>query len=362
VGHGPAVVADNRAVVAACADPDEGNRQKFIKKCGALSSYSSHEEMLDKAELDAVVIATPPWLHADHVEDVAGKGLGVLCEKPLAGTIEDCDRIIASRDRHHIYLQAGHSKRFEVGFQLIKEWLADRRFGPIHQMSVYWHYYIPDFEKDPARFVIDKSRDWLNLDLLKMWGAWRMLDARSGGGDFYDHGPHYIDLSRFLLGDIETISAETNDLVPSRLFEDQAIATIRLSSGCLVMMEKSNQVIGRPSGFETGFLYGERGKIRFECEQEYKMKPMKVWRYGYKNIPLNVWSPAVRTFGKKNTLYFRQMRHFIDMLTGEKTLERSFHGPWAATAEDAREAVVWTKAAYHSATEGTKIKRNELPL
>lgn len=362
VGHGPAVLGDGRAVVAACADPDDENRKLFARACRARSAYSDHREMLDKADLDAVVIATPPWLHAEHVEDAAERKLAILCEKPLASTVEDCDRILAARNRHGVLVQVGHSKRFEVGFQRIKEWIDREKLGRVHQMSVCWHYYIPDFEKNPARFVIEKARDLLKVDLLKEWGFWRLMDPRSGGGDFFDHGPHYIDLARFLLGEIETISAETNDLVPSRLFEDQAVATLRLSSGCLVVLEKSNQVIGPPTGFEIGFLYGERGKVRFECEQEYKMKPMKVWRYGLPNIPLDIWTPAVREFGKRKTLYYRQMRHFIDRLTGEETLRRSFDGPWASTVEDARAAVLWTKAAYRSAEEGVKIKRAELPL
>ncbi|HUT55772.1 MAG TPA: Gfo/Idh/MocA family oxidoreductase [bacterium] len=360
VGHGPAVLADDRAVAAACADPDAGNRERFAKKTRARAAYADHREMLDRADLDAVVIATPPWLHAGHVEDAAQHGLAILCEKPLAGTLEDCDRIIASRDRHQVMVQAGHSKRFEIGFQRIKEWVAQGELGRVHQMSVYWHYFIPDFTKNPARWLIGKSRDWLGKDLLKEWGAWRMLDPRSGGGDFFDHGPHYIDLARFILGEVMSISAETNNLVPGRLFEDQAVATLRLENGCLVVLEKSNQVIGRPTGFEHGFIYGARGKLRFECEQEYKLRPMKVWRYGLANIPLDRWTPAVRPVGKRRSLYFRQMRHFIDRLTGGETLSKNFPGPWAATAEDARMAVAWTKAAYRSSEQGVKIKRDEL--
>ena len=130
----------------------------------------------------------------------------------------------------------------------------------------------------------------------------------------------------------------------------------------MVMLEKSNQVVGRPTGFEIGYLYSERSKVRFTCEQEYKMKPMKVWRYGLPNIPFDVWTPAVRPYGRKNSLYFRQMRHFIDRLTGEETLRKDFDGGWASTAEDAREAVVWTKAAYRSAEQGVKVRRDELPL
>ena len=362
VGHGPALRADGRAVIAACADPDDQNRERFARQNRIPAAYRDHREMLEKEDLDAVVIATPPWLHADHVEDAASRGVAILCEKPMAGTVEDCDRIIASRDQHGVLLQMGHSKRFEVGFQRIKEWIAAGRLGRVHQLSVCWHYYIPDFSKNPAKLVLDKANAWFHRDLLKEWGAWRMLDARSGGGDFFDHGPHYLDLCRFLLGEIESISAETNNLVPSRLFEDQAVATLRLSTGCLVALEKSNQVIGRPTGFEVGYLYAEKSKVRFECEQEYKLQPMRVWRYGFYNIPLDLWTPTWTPRGKANTLYFRQMRHFLDRLTGEETLARRFAGPWAATAEDAREAVLWTKAAYRSAEQGIKIKRSELPL
>jgi len=362
VGHGPAVEADHRAVIAAGADPDQTNRERFAKKFRVRASYRDHREMLDKEDLDAAVIATPPWLHAEHVEDAAQKGLAILCEKPMAETIEDCDRIIASRDQHGVLLQMGHSKRFEIGFQRIKEWLLEGKLPQPHQMSVYWHYYIPDFTRNPAKFFIVKAKDWFKLDLLKEWGAWRLLDPRSGGGDFFDHGPHYLDLARFLLGEIESISAETNNLVKSRLFEDQAVAALRLNTGCIVVLEKSNQVIGRPTGFEVGYIYSEGAKVKFECEQEYKLKPMKVWRYGFYNIPLDVWTPAVYPWGKTNTLYFRQMRHFLDRLTGEETLPRRFEGPWAATAEDAREAVLWTKAAYLSAEQGFKVKRSQLRL
>jgi len=132
VGHGPAAAADSRAVLAACADPDDGNRGRFAKRYKIAAAFRDHRDMLERARLDAVVIASPPWLHAEHVEDCAARGLAILCEKPLAGTIEDCDRIVAAGNNYPVLLLIGHSKRLEVGFQRIKEWISAGRLGRVH--------------------------------------------------------------------------------------------------------------------------------------------------------------------------------------------------------------------------------------
>ena len=359
VGHGPAIIADSRARLVAVADPDDGNRTSFARRFRAGHSFKDHREMLRQVPLDAVVIATPPWLHREIFEDCIAGGVNILCEKPLATTVADCSRIAELAQKTDKIIQICHSKRFETGFQRIKEWCESDVLGRVYQMSIAWHYYIPDFSRGFLRKSLDLFKK-AGFDFEKKYGTWRYFDERTGGGDFFDHGPHYIDLMRFFFGEIESVYCKTGYSCPGRIFEDQAIATFTLSNGALAVMEKSNLALGRPDGFETGTINAEKARIRFEAFQEYSHKPMKLGIYRPINIIPDMFTPVRLPRGIQNTLYFRQMTHFIDRLRGMDSLERSFSGRWAADIADAAIAVAWTLAAYRSSREGREIRRHEL--
>lgn len=359
VGHGPAIISDERARITAIADPDDENRARFERAFRVPAAYSDHQAMLEKEELDAVVIASPPWLHRGQLRDAISAGTHVLCEKPIATSLEDCRAMVAMAEGHPKVVQAGHSKRFETGFQEIKQTIDSGMMGDIYQMSIYWHYYIPDFGSGWLRRILDFSKKhWIDFE--KKYGTWRYFDPRAGGGDFFDHAPHYIDLMRFLFGDIESIYCQTRRFIESRLHEDLAVAVFTLSNDAVAVMEKSQLVMGRPAGFERGFIYGERAKIAFEAFQEYKNKKMKVGIY----TPMHILPDKYRRLrlpgGKRNTLYYRQMRHFVDRIVGERTLAGSYEGEWAANIDDASAAIAWTLAGYRSAKEGREIRRSEI--
>jgi predicted dehydrogenase len=138
------------------------------------------------------------------------------------------------------------------------------------------------------------------------------------------------------------------------------VAIFTLANDAVAVMEKSTLVMGRPTGFETGSIYAERAKIAFEAFQEYKHKKMKVRLY----TPVNILPDRYRRLrlpgGKKNTLYYRQMGHFIDRIVGEKTVIPDYDGEWSASIQDASTAIAWTLAGYRSAKEGREIGRSEI--
>jgi predicted dehydrogenase len=359
VGHGPAIASDERACIAAIADPDDENRATFKRMFRVPEAYPDHRAMLEQEALDAVVIASPPWLHREQLRDAIGAGAHILCEKPIATTLEDCRAMVEMAKGHPKVVQAGHSKRFETGFQRIKEIIDVGMLGDIYQMSIYWHYYIPDFESGWLRKLLDFSKKhWIDFE--KKYGTWRYFDPRAGGGDFFDHAPHYIDLMRFLFGDIESIYCQTRRFIRSRVHEDLAVAIFTLSNGAVAVMEKSALVLGRPSGFETGAIYAEKAKLAFEAFQEYKHKKMKVRLYTPLHILPNRYRRLRLPGGRKNTLYHRQMRHFIDRIAGERTVIESYDGEWSAGIDDAATAIAWTLAGYRSAREGREIGRSEI--
>jgi hypothetical protein len=138
------------------------------------------------------------------------------------------------------------------------------------------------------------------------------------------------------------------------------MAVFSLTNNSVAVMEKSIVVVGRPSGFEKGHIYAEHAKVEFEAYQEYQHKPMKLKLYKKFNIIPDIYTPQFLPGGKKHTLYFRQMKHFIDRIDNRASGKHEQGEQWAASIKDAMIAVAWTLAAYRSAAEGREIYREEL--
>ena len=360
VGHGPAIMADGRAYIAAISDPDPHNRDLFAKKYRVSGVYEDHRTMLEREKLDAVVISSPPWLHARHVEDSAEKGLPILCEKPMATTLEDCRTIIEAGKKHNVYILMGHCKRFEPGHQKIRELLMKNALGRIFQISVFWYFFIPNLTDGWLGTAARKLKKY-GFDVEQEFGFWRYSDLRAGGGDFFDHAPHYIDIIRFYGMEIEQVSCETKRCYPNtRPYEDIAVATFKLSNGAVFLYDKNVVRTGWPYGIERGYIYGEKGKIAFKAGHAYQKRGMKVGIYRLSNILHNLYYPALLPYGRKNTMFYRQMKFFIDKVRDENTLKNDISGAWGATPEDSYLTFAWTIASYKSARDGIKITRDNL--
>ncbi|MDD3927871.1 MAG: Gfo/Idh/MocA family oxidoreductase [bacterium] len=91
--------------------------------------YSDYHKMLHREKLDLVVVALPTDLHADAVMQALDAGCHVLCEKPMALTIEDCDRMIATRDKNDRELMIGQCLRFWPEYEYLLSCIKDCRFG-----------------------------------------------------------------------------------------------------------------------------------------------------------------------------------------------------------------------------------------
>lgn len=360
IGHGPAIKADGRASIAAISDPDPHNRDIFAKKYRVSGVYEDHHAMLEREDLDAVVISSPPWLHARHVADSAEKGLPILCEKPMATTLEDCRTIIEAGKKNNVYILMGHCKRFEPGHQKIRELLMNNALGRIFQVSIFWYFFIPNLADGRLGSVALKLKKH-GIDIEKKFGFWRYSDLRAGGGDFFDHAPHYIDILRFYGMEIEQVSCETKRCFPNtRPYEDLAVATFKLSNGAVFLYDKNVVRMGRPYGLERGYIYGEKGKIAFKAGHAYQKRRLKVGIYRLSNILHNLYYPAMSPYGRGNTMFYRQMKFFIDKVRNENTLKNDINGTWGATPEDSYLTIAWTLASYKSARDGIKITRDNL--
>ena len=96
-------------VLGGGADVRSEARAEFSKKYGA-PAFESIEEIVRQDDINAVWVATPNHLHAEHVVLAANHGKHVICEKPMALSLDECDRMIAAADKNGVRLLQGHSK------------------------------------------------------------------------------------------------------------------------------------------------------------------------------------------------------------------------------------------------------------
>ena len=101
-------------------DKDEEAAKKSAKELG-VDYYTDMDEMLKDADFDAVTIATPTFTHADIVVKAAENGKHVFCEKPLAITLEEADRMKKAVEDAGVTFQIGFMRRYDEGFQEAKE-------------------------------------------------------------------------------------------------------------------------------------------------------------------------------------------------------------------------------------------------
>ncbi len=94
-----------------------------------LELYPDHRSLVERKDIDAVVIASPEPLHRRAVEDAARAGKHILLEKPIATTLEDAEAIIEAADRHKVKLMLAHLLRYDVRYAQIKDSVAQGLIG-----------------------------------------------------------------------------------------------------------------------------------------------------------------------------------------------------------------------------------------
>ena len=116
--HNPA----QGVTVSAGADKDLAELEKFKERCNKDAFTTlDYKEMIKRPDLDGIVVATPDFLHAQMVIDSLEAGKFVYCEKPLATTVEDADRMISCSNAHPGKLMVGFNMRYMPFVKLMKE-------------------------------------------------------------------------------------------------------------------------------------------------------------------------------------------------------------------------------------------------
>jgi len=253
VGHLREYKERNDVEVAGVCDLNEELARERAAEYGG-NVYLDFEQMLDKEKPDAVSIATPPALHAPMTEMAAARGIHVLCEKPMAGTVADGERMIAAADKAGVKLMIAFKKRFCAPYQFIKEKL-DSGLGPC-----LWAC---------ARYALGRvEKDWF----------WKEGD---GGGPLVENSAHMLDMIRYLMGDVAEVRAAGGNLFMKHRapqvdaaavvlrFASGGVASLGLGYGCEWAMAREELVLSSAKVvFEVQGRFDRGDALRYVMRQD----------------------------------------------------------------------------------------------
>ena len=253
--HVAGIVQHPHAHLVAVADLDVENGRAAAEKNQACF-YPDYREMFKKEQLDAVVIATPHYLHAPMTIDALQANLHVLVEKPLAIRVSEGDRMVRlARERDRI-LAVGHNYRTFPGNVRLKQIVADSHLGPIHRILWQW------LENRPEAYY--------------QRAVWRCTWKQAGGGVLMNQTSHDLDLLCWLFGRPAEVSAMICNRAHQHEVEDTAIASIRFESGGLTSVQFST--CGHRLNYRQ--IAGDRGTILFQDERNANVHIPQVFRLG----------------------------------------------------------------------------------
>jgi predicted dehydrogenase len=234
--------------VVAVAEVDEARGRAFAAEFG-VPWVPDWADVLARPDVDAVSICLPHSLHAPAAVDAAAAGKHVLCEKPIATTLADADRIIEACARAGVTLMVGHTHRFRLEHVKARELLHGGAIGRVLQ----------------ARDVIFAGRDEPRPI------GWRGVAAMAGGGVFMDNGVHAADRLRWWLGDdVAWVAARTGRAGDLTEAEDHGVALLAFRSGVGAALEQALSV-PRAAGACYAEFVGSEGVLRVDTWQRLRL-------------------------------------------------------------------------------------------
>lgn len=246
--------------------------------------YRDYNEMLQKEDIDVVSIMTPSGMHAEHGLDIMNKyKKHILIEKPMCLRVEDGLRLIESAKENSVQLFVVHQNRFNKPIRKIKSAMTENRLGKIALATV--------------RLRWSRGQSYYNRDPWR--GTWAL-----DGGVLASQAIHHIDLLRWLVGDVLSVSAIGKTQFVNVETEDTSCVWLKFQNGALGIIEATTAARPINKDMEASIsILGEHGMVMVEgiavnkltawtVEEidldEYTEDPPNVYGYGHDYIIDNI--------------------------------------------------------------------------
>jgi UDP-N-acetyl-2-amino-2-deoxyglucuronate dehydrogenase len=304
------------ATLVAVADAHPEAAREVATEYG-VEAAATVTELLARRDIDAVVIAVPSGLHADVTIEALAADKHVYLEKPIEITVEAADRIRTAEQASGKLLTVASQRRFAAENQYLKQLVTEGRLGTITSATV--------------EVPLWRSQEYYDS------GAWRGTWKLDGGGALMNQGVHLVDLTLWLLGEVEELYAHTGLLAHERIeVEDTVTVTARLRSGAQLTFQATTAAFGDlPIRMN---LMGDAGSIVTERERV-------VHFFSRDDFELPAFEPV--------DIMLTQVTDFVRAI-------QAGGRPLVSSAE-ARAAVAFIEAVYESGRTGKPVRPAELP-
>ena len=248
----------------------------FAKEQGARRFYADWRELLKDLEVNAVYLATPVALHPEQAIAAAEAGKHVLCEKPMALSVDDCERMIAAAKHNHVRLGVAYYRHHYPVIDRMRSIIAAGEVGApvIAQAQAF----------EPFNPAPDHPRSWL------------LKKASSGGGPMADFGCHRIEVLLDLMGPVKTtLGFLANVRFKDRDVEDTCVAHLGFENGARVTISVSHAAQERRDTLE---IIGTLGSLHVPVLNEGRLRVITAEGVREEHHPphANLHQPLVEDF------------------------------------------------------------------
>jgi predicted dehydrogenase len=301
--------------------------RKAAAKLGWEKFATDWRDVVADPELDIIDICTPNDTHCEMALAAARAGKAILCEKPLALDVAECERMLAAVRKARVVHMVCHNYRRIPAIALAKEMIEGGELG-----NRIYHY--------RARY----AQDWIADPKFPL--VWRLQSKVAGSGAHGDINAHIIDLARYLVGEFREVCASMETFVKERpvslgarrkgkVTVDDAVTMIgRFRNGALANLEATRFAAGRKNSI-TIEINGSGGSLFFDFEEMNRLRFYNSLdpegRRGFRDISVTEpthpfvknWWPAGHLIGYEHT-FVHTIADFVQAVVRRKNVQPTF--------------------------------------
>lgn len=293
-------------LVAVC-DVVDNRADELGKKYGA-KVFTDVSALLQtcQGEIDVISICSPNGLHAEHSIQALKAGYHVLCEKPMAISVNDCGEMIKAAEQSNRRLFAIKQNRFNPPIVAVKRAIDEGKLGRLYsvQLSCFWN----------------RNEDYY----ANSWKGTKDLD----GGTLYTQFSHFIDLLYWMIGDVKKVQSYMSNYAHKGIieFEDTGVAIVEFYNGVIGTINytvNSNQK--NMEGSLT--IFGEKGTVKIGGQYLNELEYQNIEGFRIDNLPEGAKANNYGTYMGSMSNHDKVYENLIAVLTNNASIStNAFEG------------------------------------